>query len=149
MLRRHSSSPISAPCRLEWRPSWWLQAALTLLGLLAVVSVFLSDMPLLPASILALLAIAGAARLIRRERNARRHELLVPHSALPACVDGCAVTDLLLQCRGPLTMVSWRDGRRRRSLLFWPDTLDTAQRRELRLAVEAQRISQLPRQMAP
>lgn len=149
MPRRRNSSPISAPCRLEWRPSAWLLKALVVLGVLALLSLVLSDIPLIPASVLALLTVGVAWRLFDRERKAPARALLVAPTASSACVDGHPVVDLQLQCRGPLTIVSWRDGRRRHSLLFWPDTLSRAQRRELRLAVEAQRISQLPRQMAP
>ncbi|MEE7566640.1 hypothetical protein HH297_09445, partial [Xanthomonas sp. Kuri4-3] len=54
-----------------------------------------------------------------------------------------------VEWRGPLAQLSWRDGRRRERLLFWPDTLPPAQRRELRLAAGAHAISSRPRQMAP
>ena len=44
-----SSSPGSAPCRLEWRPSRWLLSALTLLSTLAPLAVLGSDLPRLCA----------------------------------------------------------------------------------------------------
>ncbi len=43
--------------------------------------------------------------------------------------------------RGPLLVLRWRKGKRRGQLLFWPDTLPRARRRELRLAVRAGAVS--------
>jgi len=51
--------------------------------------------------------------------------------------------------RGPWLLLLWCEDRRRRRLLFWPDVLDSGQRRELRLAVAARGVSRRPRSMAP
>ncbi|MGV8960382.1 MAG: hypothetical protein ACOH1V_08325 [Stenotrophomonas sp.] len=106
-------------------------------------------MPAAAAWMAALAAVLGALWLIAREQWRPRHALLIPYGEQPVQVDGKPVTELQLQCRGPLTVLSWCDRGRRRQLLFWPDTLTRLQRRELRLAFDARRVSQLPRQVAP
>ncbi|WP_305804597.1 hypothetical protein [Stenotrophomonas sp. YIM B06876] len=149
MRNRHNSSPISAPCRLEWRPSRWLSGALLLLGTLAPLAITHSEMPTAAMWAAAPAAALAALVLVAREYRRPRRTLVIPRGERPAHVDGEAITALQLQCRGPLTVLSWCDLRRRRQLLFWPDTLTRLQRRELRLVLEARRVSQLPRQVAP
>ncbi|HHW4680684.1 MAG TPA: hypothetical protein ACQGQX_04240, partial [Xylella taiwanensis] len=76
--------------------------------------------------------------------------LLIPPGNAPALVDGMSVVDLHVSWHGPLVTVSWRvpDSCRMR-LLFWPDTLPVAMRRELRLVMRARQLpSQVP-SMAP
>ena len=71
-----SSSPGSAPCRLElqWRPSRWLLAALLILSLLAPLSVLGSELPRALAWPLALGAAgAGLAAAWREAGRAPRH----------------------------------------------------------------------------
>ncbi|AXI82866.1 hypothetical protein FUT69_08840 [Xylella taiwanensis] len=76
--------------------------------------------------------------------------LLIPDGNVPALVDGMLVVDLRVSWYGPLVTVSWcvPDSRRMR-LLFWPDILPAAMRRELRLVMRARQLpSQIP-SMAP
>jgi len=91
-----------------------------------------------PAALLALCwstwrAVRGLRRPVR--------QLWVPPTDMPATIDGAAIDTLQLLERGPLLVVRWRAGRQRGQLLFWPDTLPRAGRRELRLAVRARAVS--------
>jgi len=64
-------------------------------------------------------------------------------------VDGQVLTGVELLQRGPLLMLRWRQAGRSDSLLFWPDTLSAAQRRELRLAMRAHAVSRKEAMVAP
>jgi len=108
-----------------------------------------SDLParlLMPALLLAWGV--GLAELAWRQRRPRVQVLLPP---LPEAlqVAGRDVDTPRLVVRGPWLLLLWREDRRRRRLLFWPDVLDSGQRRELRLAVAARSVSRRPRSMAP
>lgn len=149
MRSRHNSSRISAPCRLEWRPSIWLMAALALLGLLAPLSIALSDIPLVLAVPGGAAAALWALVQLLRERRRQHREVVIAAFPSPLRVDGMVVEQMQLECRGPLTVLAWSGTLGRGHLLFWPDTLSRAQRRELRLALDARRVSQLPAQVAP
>lgn len=116
----------SAPCRIDWRPSRCLLAALPLMGVLASTAT---------AWLLALAALAQGAWLAWREwRRPRRSLLFTADGRL--MVDDADVDDVRLQWRGPLAFLAWRsaDGALGR-LVWWPDTLPPRWRRELRLAV--------------
>ncbi|AJC48114.1 hypothetical protein [Xanthomonas sacchari] len=144
------SSPPSAPCRLDWRPSRWLLAALTLLGALAPLSLLGSDLPPRLAWPAAVLALLYAVWLLRREARRAPRMLLVPAGAGTPSIDGVAVSALQVDWRGPLAFVCWRDAQgRTQRLAWWPDTLPPAARRELRLAASAHAASSAPPQMAP
>lgn len=133
------SSSASSPCRLELRPSPWLQAALLALSLLAPVALWLSEAPAVLAWPLGLMALAWGLWSIGRERRRPVHSLLLPAEG-PVQVDGDAVEDFALDWRGPFAFLCWRDDRGRlRRRVLWPDTLTPALRRELRLAMEARR----------
>ena len=125
----------SAPCRIDWRPSRCLLAALLLLTVLAPLAVLASEMPRAAAWLLAAAAVAHGLWLARREwRRPSRSLLFTGDGRL--LVDGDEVGDASLQWRGPLAFLSWRDaGGRRGRLTWWPDTLLPRWRRELRLAV--------------
>jgi toxin CptA len=90
---------------------------------------------------LGLLAAAGAAgqgwRYVRQPSIA----LVVPAGETPVLVDDHPVEVPALHDRGPLLQLSWRQNGRRKACLFWPDTLPPAQRRALRLAMQARPIS--------
>lgn len=131
------SSNASAPCRFELGPSRWLVGALVLLAMLAPLSVWLSGMPRLAAWPLALAGAGLGAWLARREAR-RPVERVVVHPEAGASVDGRNVDDFAVDWRGPLAFLRWTDaaGRRQRRSL-WPDRLDSALRRELRLASAA------------
>lgn len=134
------SSSSSSTCRIDWRPSRWLACALLALGTAAALSLWLSALPLavqLPGMLTAL--VAGA-------HLARRHRAL-PALAVdwlggdePAWVTGprgvVRLDRIVVGMRGPLATLAGTDARGRRQRLgWWPDTLDAAGRRQLRLAV--------------
>lgn len=129
-------SSASAPCRIEWRPSRCLTAALLLLAFLAVAALLASELPRAAAWLLAVAAVVHGLQLALREaRRARRSLLFTADARL--LVDDVEVSAVQLQWRGPLAFLAWVDpaGRRHR-LAWWPDTLPPHRRRELRLAVD-------------
>ena len=143
----------SAHCRIEWRPSSWLLAALALLSLAAPAAVIASGLPAWAAWPLAAVALAGGVRALPRE--ARRPACVVgvrasPGGAAAMSIDGVVLADARIQWRGPLAFLSWRarDGRRRH-LAWWPDTLPPAARRELRLAAPGSPTTGMRASMAP
>ncbi len=149
MANSPTSSSVSAPCRLEWRPSRLLAGALVLLGAAAVLAVLASEMPRGLAWPLGVAAGLWGLRLARDET--RRP---VQHWVFPAdgrvTVDGVRVREPVLVWRGPLAILRWRDGQgRRHGLGWWPDTLPAAARRELRLAAGMADASRDRRPMAP
>lgn len=137
-----------ADCELQWRPSRWLASALIVLGLLGGVSAWACELPRslsLPIAWLALLwAIASARRELRRPAR----PLTIRGGR--ATLAGEAIADLRLHWRGWLARLDFTgpDGRRQR-LLWWPDTLDAAARRELRLAVAVTAPARDTRSVAP
>jgi len=137
------------PCRLQWRPSRWLRAALLALTVLAAFSILASEMPRAAAWPLALAALGHGALLFLRERGRPPREFLLRGVAAPT-VDGVPVADFDLHWRGPFAFAAWRDadGRRQRAA-WWPDTLAPAQRRELRLAAPSPPAARRRRSMAP
>src|SRR5690606_27676318 len=118
------SSHGSAPCRLEWRPSRWLLAALLTLSLLAPLAVLGSGLPRLLAWPLALApARGGGARAGPAPRRAPRQPGLGPAGRrdVPA---GQPREGSELPWRGPWTFTHPRaaHGRSQR-VLWWPETL--------------------------
>ena len=146
--QRWSGASIS--CRLEWRPSRWLVATLSLITLLAAFSVISSDLPSIIAWPLAVLAMGYGTWQVRKERHRPRVALFFPGNDLPVTVDGVAVHAMQVEWRGPLAFASWcgSDGRMQR-LAWWPDTLPARSRRELRLAASGAEAARRPRAMAP
>lgn len=129
-------SSASAPCRIEWRPSRWLIAALLVFAILAPLAVLASEMPRAAACLLAAAAsLQGAQLALRESRRPRRSLLFTADGQL--LVDDAEASAVQLQWRGSLAFITWRgpDGRRQR-LAWWPDTLPPRWRRELRLAVD-------------
>jgi toxin CptA len=141
-------STASAPCRLDWRPSRWVVLGLQALGPLGAVSLLASEIPGPFAWPLALLALGYGLCLARRE------------AGLPVCRfvwsgdgrvlhDGEALEEMSVHWRGPLAFMTFRmAGGRARRLGWWPDTLDSRERRELRLAVECHAASRRAPRMA-
>jgi toxin CptA len=113
----HRGTSASGACIVEWRPSRCVVFSQIALGLLGAAGLLLCDLPTryaVPSAAAALLlGIAGAVRERRRP---------------PMRIDA---TELDLHWRGPLAFD------RRTGLSWWPDTLDAAGRRTLRLAVHA------------
>ncbi len=144
------SSNASAPCRLEWRPSYWVIASQLVLAVLAAFSALASGMPRLAAWPLAIVAFATGARLARRERAKPVRQLFWPCDDRPASLDGEALDAAVLHWRGPLLFLHWRDvSGGFRQLDWWPDTLSPSQRRELRLASKPGSVSRPAASMAP
>lgn len=134
MSKSHRSSSASATCRLEWRPSRLIKAWLVLLVVLSPIGLLASGLPRALAWPLAAIAGFCAWREASRYRASPVRLLLVAAEG-PLRVDGEPYEHWRLRWRGPLAFISWFDAQgRRQALSFWPDTLATAQRRELRLA---------------
>jgi len=143
-------SSASAPCRFELRPSRWLIAALCLLAALAATSLLASDLPGQVAYPLAVIALGYGAWLAYRESRRRPREVLIRDAGTVVEIGGERVDDFQVDWRGVLAFVRWRDGRgRAHRLVWWPDTLSAASRRELRLAAPVETSPRDPASMAP
>ena len=148
MPNSHNSSSASASFRSEWKPSSVACGALIALGLLAAFSILASDLPRTYAWPAALIAPAWGSWLARRERI--RPPIRLAWRADGALfVDGERVERPRLQWRGPLAFLDWRENGKARRLVWWPDTLPAAARRELRLAAMAAEAAQQRARMAP
>ena len=142
-------SNASAPCRLDWRPSRWMIVGLGLLGVLAALSLVASEMPRLFAWPFALMTVIYTAWQVWRECRRQTHQLVWPIDGAPL-LDGLALQDAQLHWRGPLAFLRWHDGEgRRRHLAWWPDTLPSRSRRELRLAAASIAGTRRSASMAP
>lgn len=150
MTASHRWSHASETCRLEWRPSRLLAAALVLLGLLAAGAAVVSEMPARAAWLLA------AACLLHGISNAWR-SLQPPAQMLVwngrsgvVTLDGTVLAVPSLSWRGPIAVLRWRGpDARARTLVWWPDTLPAPRRRELRLAAGEGAAAAAPGSMAP
>lgn len=136
MSKSQRSSNASATCRLDWRPSRLCAGVLLLLGPLAAWSLLACDLDSGISVPVALAALAWGVRDARRHARQPGVALLIPASAAAAHCNGAPMLALQVRWRGPLAFLCWRtpEGRTQRRV-FWPDTLDAAQRRELRLAM--------------
>ena len=147
--RSGSSRPAEPlPLRLAWRPSVLLQGALASIGLCACIALWLSELPSIATVCAIPLVIAATGHRIAVERRAPVRELVID-AAGAAHLDGVILDTPQLEWRGPLAILRWRDGRRVRRLLWWPDTLPPPARRELRLAASALVTRPTPDSMAP
>lgn len=125
----------SAPCRIEWQPSRWVSVMLWSLSLLAPFSLVMSDLPRAWAWSLAVVSAAFGVFEALRHRAQRSCALVIPIGhGQPTC-DGEPMLALKIAWRGPLAFLRWQgpQGRTQR-ISFWPDTLPSVSRRELRLA---------------
>jgi toxin CptA len=120
------------------------------LALLSASSVLTSEMPREMAWPMAVAAAGYGGWLARRERLRPPRQLLWPVNDMAVTLDGEPLQQVLLQWRGPLAFLHWTtsDGRSGH-LGWWPDTLPTMQRRELRLAVQRHPPAQPAATMAP
>lgn len=133
------SSAASSICRIDWRPSPALCLALAGLGLLAGLSLLLSDLSTWAGVPAALLIAAFGLRLALgcwRQPGCRIHW---PGRGEPALIESPAgrweLRAVSLHLRGPLAVLAGHDdaGHRHR-FVFFPDTLAGDGRRALRLA---------------
>ncbi len=117
---------------------------------LAMLSVLASEMTRAVAWPLALATLVYGVCLAHREWRHPPIELAFSGDRGPVLVDGEPVAEVLLRWRGPLAFLRWRDrdGRRHR-LVWWPDTLPVATRRELRLAAPDREAARGRPSMAP
>lgn len=136
MSKSQRSSNASAACRLEWRPSRLCEGVLLLLGPLAAWALLACDLSFGLAAPLAVAAWAWGIGDARRYARQVGCAVWIPASGAPAQCDGACIRALQVRWRGPWAFLCWRtpEGRTQRRV-FWPDTLDAAQRRELRLAM--------------
>lgn len=136
--------------RLPWRPSRWVIGAQLLLALLAPCAVLGSEMPRLAAWPLALAACVHGLWLARREAGKPARQVVWPATDAPVTLDGAALEQAELHWRGPLLFLHWRDRDGRDGRLgWWPDTLPSPSRRELRLAARARAAARPTPSMAP
>jgi len=106
------------------------------LVVLAPLSLLSSDLPRGAAWPLALAAMGWAAFDANRYRQRPRVALLIPTGHGQAQCNEVVIENLRVDWRGPLAFLSWRvAGGPLQRASFWPDTLDAASRRELRLAL--------------
>lgn len=143
------SSNASAPCRFEWRPSRWVTAALCALAVLAPLSIWASNLPTIAIWPLAILAAGWAAGLAWRHARTAPLPIVVPAEG-DVTVAGQVVDGFDVRWRGALAFLSWRDGAGRgHRLALWPDVLDPATRRELRLVAAARAAVRIGGAVAP
>ena len=119
------------------------------LGLLGAASVLMSEMPRMIACPLALFSLGYGHWLAQREARVTACRFVWSGTGL-VTHEGETVGFMSLQWRGPLAFLQFRlasDGRVRR-LSWWPDTLDTGKRRELRLAMDRHAASRRAPRMA-
>lgn len=104
---------------------------------LAAFSAIASDLPRAVAWPLAVVALGHGLRLAWRERRKPARAVVISEVAIVS-IDGVRVEGFAVQWRGPLAFAHWQDraGATQR-LDWWPDTLPSASRRELRLAAAA------------
>ncbi len=138
----------SVNCRLEWHPSAWLVVLLLMMGVCAALSLLFSGVPRWAAWPGAVVALTYAAWLARREAATPVVEIELDDQAVH--VDDEPVEEFRVFWRGPLAFARWRDADRHiKRLVWWPDTLDRATRRELRLALPREPAARGRRSVAP
>ena len=125
-------------CRIDWRPSRGLAIALAMLGLLTALSLALSALPISMAIALGVGAMVYSTFLIRQELQQEPFVLVWAGGESAGVLNFASRTQSLsgpsLSFRGPLVSLRGLDdsGRRQR-YMWWPDTLPSAARRQLRL----------------
>jgi toxin CptA len=127
----------SSNCRIDWRPSRLLCIALAGLGVLAAISVALSDLSPWGKAPLGFVALAYGFWLARREWRRPPCELEIDAEGKALMDVGgntSAVLAAHLSLRGVVATLSWRDEQGRRDSRVWcADTLPVTARRDLRL----------------
>jgi toxin CptA len=126
-------------CRVDWRPSRLLASAIAVLGSLALWSLWLSALPVALMLVLAVLVVIYTTILIRRERRREPFTVVWTGGDEPAAlvfdIRARYLSEPKLAFRGPLAGLRGKNESGRVSTyLWWPDTLSSAARRQLRLA---------------
>ena len=134
------SSNSSSFCRIDWRPSRWLAAALGCLGLMAALSLWLSALPGWLGLPCALLAAGWGVFLARQQLQQAPCSIDWLGGDEPAYLtrpDGLIrIQRVTVRMRGPLaTLAGTEASGRTHRLAWWPDTLHAQDRRQLRLAM--------------
>jgi hypothetical protein len=119
------------------------------LGLLALWSLWLSALPILVVPPLAMLVVIYSAMLIRREFQREPFTLTWAGGDEAAVLNFAGRAQSLsgpkLSIRGPLAGMRGKDDAgRNRLYLWWPDTLSSAARRQLRLVDQIRKEPQTP-----
>jgi len=126
-----------------------MTAALCALVVLAPLSLWASNLPAVLAWPLAILAAGWAAGSAWRHARTAPLPIVVPAEG-DITVAGQVVDGFDVRWRGALAFLSWRDGAGRgHRLALWPDVLDPATRRELRLVVAARAAVRIGGPVAP
>ena len=129
----------SSSCRIDWRPSGQLCGALLALGVLAGMSAWLSDLPLVARGLLALASPAYGAWLAWREWRRPPQVLEFDRESLQVDAFLNRTEIFRVRLRGPLASLDARDAEGRRGTWLWSaDTLPDASRRQLRLRCAGQ-----------
>ena len=148
-----TSSNASLHCRLEWRPSRWLLVGFPLLAVLAMVSIWLSSLPMWACVAVSVSIVAYAT--VRFRQEMRREPvgiawvggdapIVVEHGALEQGGRSEEFRFVALNFRAGLVVLCVADEHGRRSRwVWWPDTLGARGRRALRLAARVGRDSVL------
>lgn len=138
---RNSRVAESLPCRLAWRRSPLLLATLVVLAVLAAISPWLSNLPTMWCALVDGAVVAFAAFTLWRQFRRAPVELVWAGGDAPWQVVGDGKSRSMhhveASLRGPiaaLTLANAASARRQR-FVWWPDTLDAAGRRSLRLAL--------------
>jgi hypothetical protein len=122
----------SDACRIELGPSRQYAACLAALGVLGGAGWWASDASALVVAAGSLAWLAAGLRLAHRELR-RPVESLVLRPDGAAELGGCPVDGAGVDWRGPFFVLSWQAGGRAVRRIVFPDVLDAAARRELRL----------------
>ena len=121
---------------------------MALIGVCACIALGLSELPRLISILAGPVVLALTAfRIVRLRREPCR--TLVIDAAGAAHLDGERLDAATLEWRGPIAVLRWKPARRTRCLIWWPDTLPPAARRELRLAAPALATRPATDSMAP
>ena len=136
-----SSSGESATCRLEWRRSRWLPAALCVLAAAAIASLWLSELPLIASAIGSAIVCGYIGWQSHREWTHSDCVLAWQGGDTDWQVESNGHIESLrhvgARFRGGLVVLTLADANgKQRRYVWWPDTLDAHGRRALRLAVQ-------------
>ncbi len=137
-------STTSAPSRLEWRPSRLRALAEAGVVLAAPWLIAACDLPSRLRPPLVLLCWLAQVMLSWRYLASPRRLLWLQAPPRPLLLDAVELDAPTVHVRGPWLQLRWQGPGRAGWLLFWPDVLSRAQRRELRLAVRARQVSRKP-----